>query len=58
MGAAPMGSGARSASGGHGCHPLAFHLASRSRRVVRAIREQPGAQLDVSQVHVDPTPVP
>ena len=37
---------------------LAFHLASRSRRVVRAIKEQPGSQLDVSQVHVDPTPVP
>jgi hypothetical protein len=37
---------------------LAFHVASRSRRVVRAISEQPGSRLDVSQVHVDPTPLP
>jgi len=37
---------------------LAFHVASRSRRVVRAISEQPGSRLDVSQVHVDPTSVP
>jgi hypothetical protein len=34
---------------------LAFHLASRSRRVVRAIKEQPGSQIDVSLLHVDPT---
>ncbi len=37
---------------------LAFHVASRSRRVVRAISEQPGSRLDVSQVHVDPPPIP
>lgn len=37
---------------------LAFHVASRSRRVVRAINEQPGSRVDVSQVHVDPTPLP
>lgn len=37
---------------------LAFHVASRSRRVLRAITEQPGSELDVSQVHIDPTPVP
>jgi len=37
---------------------LAFHVASRSRRVVRTISEQPGSRLDVSQVHVDPTPFP
>ena len=37
---------------------LAFHIASRSRRVVRAIGEQPGSPLDVSQVHVDPPPIP
>jgi hypothetical protein len=37
---------------------LVSHVASRSRRVVRAISEQPGSRLDVSQVHVDPAPLP
>jgi hypothetical protein len=37
---------------------LGFHIASRSRRVVRAISEQPRSRIDVSQVHVDPTPIP
>jgi hypothetical protein len=37
---------------------LAIHIASRSRRAVRAISEQPGSRLDVSQVHVDPPPIP
>jgi hypothetical protein len=37
---------------------LAFHMASRSRRVVRAISEQPVSRLDVSQVYVDQPPIP
>lgn len=37
---------------------LAFHVASRSRRVLRAIIEQPESDLDVSRLHIDPTPVP
>jgi hypothetical protein len=37
---------------------LVFHVASRSRRVVRALSEQPGSRLDVSKVHADTAPVP
>ena len=36
---------------------LALHIASRSRRVVRAISEQPGSQLDVAKVHSESMPV-
>jgi hypothetical protein len=37
---------------------LAVHVGLRSRRVPRAIIEQPESDLDVSRLHVDPTRVP
>jgi hypothetical protein len=37
---------------------LAFHVASRSRRVVRAISEQSGSRVDVAKVHADAMPAP